>query len=66
MLTFKPRQLAGHCVQLIAQRAHQLDGLGDIMFIHDGIVASLAAPGRRNESARPGEQGRADQLSDAD
>jgi hypothetical protein len=35
-------------VKLIAQRAHQLDGLGGVALIHGGIVASLASFRRRN------------------
>ena len=38
----KPRQPAGHFVQLIAQRADQLHGLRGIMLIHGGIVAFAA------------------------
>ena len=42
-VAFKPRQLAGHVVQLVAQRAHQFHSLGGIMLIHRGIVASPAS-----------------------
>ncbi len=48
ILTFEPRQLAGHSVQLIAQRAHQLNGLGGIAFVHGRIVASPASSRERN------------------
>lgn len=39
-----------HFVRSIAQRAHQLHGLGDIAFIHGAIVAALAFR-RRNSPA---------------
>jgi hypothetical protein len=41
-LTFKPYQLVGHFVQLIAQRADKLGGLGGIAFIHGESIARLA------------------------
>jgi hypothetical protein len=52
ILTFKPRQLAGHFVQLIAQRADQLHGLGGIASIHGGSVARLALSQTRNGPGR--------------
>jgi hypothetical protein len=55
-VTFEPRQLAGHFLQLIAQRADQLHGLGGIAFIHGGIVASLASSCRRNGPGREDSQ----------
>jgi hypothetical protein len=51
MLTFEPRQLAGHRVHLIAQRAHQRHSLGGIVIVHGGIVASAASPRERNGPA---------------
>jgi hypothetical protein len=42
-VAFKPRQLAGHVVELVTQRADQFHGLGGILSIHFGIVASLAS-----------------------
>ena len=50
-LTFKPRPPVGHFVRLITQRADQLHSLGDIVFIHGGIVVSLASSRRRNGPA---------------
>ena len=52
-LTLEPRQLAGHFVQLIPQRADQLHGLGGVMFIHGGIVASLASSRSEMDRAAP-------------
>jgi hypothetical protein len=48
-VAFKPRQLAGHFVELVAQRADQFHGLGGIMFVHGGIVASLVSSRRGND-----------------
>ena len=42
-LTFEPRQPAGHCVQLIAQRADQLHGLGGSLIIRYGAIVTFAA-----------------------
>jgi hypothetical protein len=44
ILTVEPRQLVRHLVQLIAQRADQLHGLGDIDFNHAGMVARSPLP----------------------
>ena len=52
ILTVEPRQLVRHLVQLIAQRADQLHGLGGIDFIHAGMVAPLTSFCRRNGSGR--------------
>ena len=51
-VAFKPRQLAGHVVQLVTQRAHQFHSLGGIMLIHRGIVAPLASSRRETIGAR--------------
>jgi conjugal transfer/entry exclusion protein len=39
-MAFHPGQLAAHRVQLMAQRADQLQGLGGIGIPHDEMVAS--------------------------
>ena len=52
MLTFHPQQLVGRSVHLTAQCTDQLDGLGGIAFIHEGIVASLALSRKRNGQGR--------------
>jgi hypothetical protein len=41
-LTFEPHRLVGHFVQLTAQPADKLGGLGGIAFVHGGSVARLA------------------------
>jgi hypothetical protein len=47
ILTFEPYQPAGHFVQLIAQRADQVQGLGDVACIHERIGSRYSVRGRQ-------------------
>jgi hypothetical protein len=47
ILAFHPGQLGGHLVQLMAQRADQLHGLGGIAVPHEEMVAPHRPSRRR-------------------